>query len=65
MIYLQLSVQLEKRNPTYEPAYSPLLNGVWEIVSAGIFSPGLIGYKVLHSFIITTQLLNINMKLFE
>eukprot|EP01031_Cornospumella_fuschlensis_P028841 gene28841-34809_t len=40
-------LELEKRNPTYEPAYSPLLNGVWEIVSASVLSPGMLGFKVM------------------
>ena len=37
--------QLEKKNPTLEPAYSPLLNGVWEVVSSGISSPGMLGFQ--------------------
>jgi hypothetical protein len=38
---------LEKRNPTVEPALSPLLNGVWELVFASGFStPGIIGFEV-------------------
>jgi len=28
-------LQLEKLNPTEDPALSPLLNGVWEVVSSG------------------------------
>lgn len=39
--------QLEKQNPTVDPAFSPLLNGVWEVVCGGIFSPGLIGYQAI------------------
>eukprot|EP01039_Chlorochromonas_danica_P003673 gene3673-4019_t len=53
----ELVLQLEKRNPTYEPAYSPLLNGVWEIVSASIFSPGLIGYQAMKT--IPSGILNV------
>ena len=28
-------LQLEKLNPTEDPALSPLLNGVWEVISSG------------------------------
>ena len=31
-------LQLEKLNPTEDPALSPLLNGVWEVISSGKLS---------------------------
>lgn len=40
-------LSLEKMNPTAEPAYSKLLNGVWEVKSTGFGSPGLVGLQVL------------------
>jgi hypothetical protein len=41
------ALQLEKANPTVDPAYSPLINGVWEIVNSnGFTSPGMIGFQV-------------------
>lgn len=57
--------QLEKKNPTVDPAYSPLLNGVWEIVSGAIFSPGMVGLQVLKSIpgrIISTSDLTITIQ---
>ena len=44
-----LSVKkLEKQNPTADPAGSPLLNGVWEVVTGGVFtSPGLLGLQII------------------
>lgn len=39
--------QLEKENPTSRPAESPLLNGVWEVVSTGYGSAGLLIYQAL------------------
>jgi hypothetical protein len=42
---------LEKKNPTVEPALSPLLNGVWELVFAsGLSTPGIIGFEVFFFF---------------
>lgn len=41
-------VKLEKLNPTPDCANSPLLNGVWEIISTrGLTSLGLIGFQVV------------------
>jgi len=42
-------LKLEKLNPTEDPALSPLLNGVWEVVSSGIFSPGMVGIQAIKS----------------
>jgi len=42
-------LQLEKLNPTEDPALSPLLNGVWEVISSGLFSPGFIGVQIIKS----------------
>ena len=39
--------QLEKHNPTTDPAFSNLLNGVWELVLCGVGSPGLVAYQVI------------------
>ncbi len=51
---------LEKSNPTNNPAYSPLINGVWELAVSGFGSPGLIGYQILKSIpLITTSDLTI------
>lgn len=38
---------LERINPTQDPAYSKLLNGVWDLKSMGFGSPGLVGLQVL------------------
>jgi len=38
---------LERINPTSDPAYSKLLNGVWEVKSTGFGSPGLVGLQVI------------------
>lgn len=40
-------LKLEKENPTSDPASSPLMNGVWELVVSGVTSPGLIGYQIV------------------
>eukprot|EP01040_Poterioochromonas_malhamensis_P005289 gene5289-5672_t len=40
-------LQLEKQNPTSDPAYSPLVNGVWEVLTTGIASPGMIGFQAI------------------
>lgn len=51
---------LEKSNPTNNPAYSPLINGVWELAISGFGSPGLIGFQILKSIpLITTSDLTI------
>jgi hypothetical protein len=43
--------KLEKLNPTPDAAFSPLLNGVWEIISTGsVTSLGLIGFQALKAF---------------
>ena len=42
---------MEKLNPTPDAAFSPLLNGVWEIISTGsVTSLGLIGFQALKAF---------------
>lgn len=38
----ELLLQLERGNPTQQPARSPLLNGVWEVTFAGLYGPGLL-----------------------
>lgn len=38
---------LEKINPTEDPAYSSLLNGVWEVVSCGFGDPALLGFQAI------------------
>ncbi len=38
---------LEKMNPTEDPAYSSLLNGVWEVVASGFGDPALLGYQAI------------------
>lgn len=38
---------LEKMNPTEDPAYSSLLNGVWEVISTGFGDPALLGYQAI------------------
>merc|ERR1712146_234546 len=38
---------LEKVNPTEDPAYSKLLNGVWEVVSTGFGDPALLGFQAI------------------
>ena len=38
---------LERTSPTENPAESHLVNGVWEVISAGYGSPGLIAYQLL------------------
>lgn len=47
-------LQLEKLNPTEDPALSPLLNGVWEVISSGKL---LIhnDYYVLDSIVVTSN----------
>ena len=42
-------LSLEKVNPTMDPANSPLLNGVWDVYSTGLGSPGLVAYQLLKS----------------
>lgn len=45
---IEAVLKLEKVNPTPEPAYSPLLNGVWSFASfTGFGSLGLLGYQAL------------------
>merc|ERR1712146_457753 len=34
-------------NPTEDPAYSSLLNGVWEVVSCGFGDPALLGFQAI------------------
>lgn len=46
-IFFSINSQLEKQNPTADPAYSPLLNGVWEVVSASLLTPGVLGLQVI------------------
>ena len=38
---------LEKMNPTEDPAYSSLLNGVWEVISTGFGDPALLGFQAI------------------
>jgi hypothetical protein len=38
---------LEKVNPTSDPTYSSLLNGVWEVISTGFGDPALLGYQAI------------------
>ena len=38
---------LEKMNPTEDPAYSSLLNGVWEVVASGFGDPALLGFQAI------------------
>ncbi len=38
---------MEKHNPTEEPAFSPLLNGEWELVSASLLTPGILGIQAI------------------
>ena len=40
-------LQLEKVNPTFNPATSEVLNGAWEIVTTGIGAYGMIGFQVI------------------
>lgn len=43
----ELVLQLEKVNPTSEPAESELLNGVWELIVTGVSDPILWIYQAL------------------
>ena len=46
----ELILELEKKNPTSNPANSDKLNGLWELTtSTGFTVPGLILYQVLKS----------------
>jgi len=38
---------LEKANPVADPAYSNLLNGVWEVISTGFGSPAMLGFQAI------------------
>ena len=40
-------LQLEKVNPTFNPATSEVLNGAWEIVTTGIGAYGMIGFQII------------------
>ena len=40
-------LELEKMNPTPNPAQSPLINGVWEIVYTGVSDPTLLIYQAV------------------
>ena len=40
-------LQLEKVNPTFNPATSDVLNGAWEIVTTGIGAYGMIGFQII------------------
>lgn len=54
----ELILELEKTNPTSNPAESSLVNGVWELVVSGLGSLGLVGYQILKSIpgnIVTTN----------
>jgi len=42
-------LQLEKVNPTFNPATSEVLNGAWEIVTTGLGAYGMIGYQVIRT----------------
>eukprot|EP01036_Dinobryon_divergens_P023354 gene23354-31691_t len=45
-------LKLEKSKSVENPAESPLLNGVWEVVnSGGITSPGMLGYQIVKKFL--------------
>ena len=55
----ELVLKLEKENPTKDPAFSPLLNGVWEITVSGITAPGLIIYQVSYLHHTLAFLLNL------
>lgn len=49
-------LQLEKLNPTEDPALSPLLNGVWEVISSGkLFTHDNNSYYVLISIVIISN----------
>lgn len=44
----ELVLELEKKNPTADPAKSELLNGIWELTtSVGFTVPSLLLYQVL------------------
>eukprot|EP01038_Epipyxis_sp_PR26KG_P014180 gene14180-19028_t len=48
-------VELEKKNPTTNPANSSLVNGVWEVIYAsGLGSPGMFGFQVIKSLPISS-----------
>lgn len=38
----EMLIQLEPKNPTQDPAESPLINGVWELLYTGGYGGGLI-----------------------
>ncbi|KAK3289084.1 hypothetical protein CYMTET_3468 [Cymbomonas tetramitiformis] len=38
----EMLLSVESENPTPSPAYSPLLEGTWEVVYSGTVSPGLV-----------------------
>lgn len=42
---VELLLKLETANPTDEPATSPLLNGVWDLVYSGNYAPGPLAWS--------------------